>query len=94
MNHQCAPKRKIASYTRCRARKKLLRTELNQRALILKEDWRIFVVSVFVKMEENPANVLPGEKVTAKKVESACKKLKEERNKIDDVRPTDDGLSD
>lgn len=49
---------------------------------------------MFVNMEENPANVLPGEKVTAKKVESASNKLKGERNKTVDVRPTDDDPSD
>ena len=43
--------------------------------------------SVFVKVGDNPANVLPG---TAKKAASASNKLDEERNKIGDVGSTDE----
>ena len=46
--------------------------------------------SVFVKVGDNPANVLPG---TAKKAVSASNKVDEERNKMEDVRSTDEGPS-
>lgn len=47
-------------------------------------------LSVFVKVGDNPANVLPG---TAKKAASASNKVDEERNKIGDVRSTDENPS-
>ena len=43
--------------------------------------------SVFVKVGDNPANALPG---TAKEAASASNKVYEERNKMDDVRSTDE----
>ena len=46
--------------------------------------------SVFVKVGDNPANVLPG---TAKKAVSASNKVDEERNKMEDVRSTDEDPS-
>ena len=46
--------------------------------------------SVFVKVADNPANVLPG---TAKKAVSASNKVDEERNKMEDVRSTDEDPS-
>ena len=46
--------------------------------------------SVFVKVGDNPANVLPG---TAKEAASASNKVYEERNKMDDVRSTDEDPS-
>ena len=47
-------------------------------------------LSVFVKVGDNPANALPG---TAKRAASASNKLDEERNKMDDVRSTDEDPS-
>ena len=49
--------------------------------------------SVFAKVGENPANALPGEKETAKKAESACNELDEEKSRMDDVCPTDEDPS-
>ena len=46
--------------------------------------------SVFVQVGDNPANVLPG---TAKKAVSASNKVDEERNKMEDVRSTDEDPS-
>ena len=46
--------------------------------------------SVFVKVGDNPANVLPG---TAKKAVSASNKVDEERNKVEDGRSTDEDPS-
>ena len=46
--------------------------------------------SVFVKVGDNPANALPG---TAKEAASASNKVYEERNKMDDVRSTDEDPS-
>ena len=46
--------------------------------------------SVFVKVGDNPANVLPG---TAKEAASASNKLDEERNKVEDGRSTDEDPS-
>ena len=46
--------------------------------------------SVFVQAGDNPANVLPG---TAKKAVSASNKVDEERNKMEDVRSTDEDPS-
>ena len=46
--------------------------------------------SVFVKVGDNPANALPG---TAKEAASASNKLDENRNKIGDVRCTDEDPS-
>ena len=46
--------------------------------------------SVFVKVGDNPANVLPG---TVKEAASASNKLDEERNKIGDVRSTNEDPS-
>ena len=46
--------------------------------------------SVFVKVGDNPSNALPG---TAKKAVSEFSKLDEERNKIGDVRSTDEDPS-
>ena len=46
--------------------------------------------SVFVKVGDNPANVLRG---TAKKAVSASNKVDEERNKMEDVRSTDEDPS-
>ena len=46
--------------------------------------------SVFVQVGDNPAKVLPG---TAKKAVSASNKVDEERNKMEDVRSTDEDPS-
>ena len=46
--------------------------------------------SVFVKVGDNPANVLPG---TAKEAASASNKVDEERNKMEDGRSTDEDPS-
>ncbi|KAM7438006.1 hypothetical protein ABFA07_012415 [Porites harrisoni] len=46
--------------------------------------------SVFVKVGDNPANVLPG---TAKEAASASNKVDEERNKVEDGRSTDEDPS-
>ena len=46
--------------------------------------------SVFVKVGDNPANVLPG---TAKEAASASNKLDEERNRVEEGRSTDEDPS-